>query len=151
SLQRLLSFMEGLEGGGDQPIDQAVQTVLHTHRGRGICVLLSDFLTWGDVSKSFNMLYSRGLEIMGLQILGSSEIHPDITGDIRLVDSEYGSTLDISSAGDLLEIYQEHRLALEEQLALQCRKRSGRFLSLDSNTPVEQVLFDRMRREGWVQ
>ncbi|QDU78788.1 hypothetical protein Pla110_04920 [Polystyrenella longa] len=151
SLKRLLAFMEGLEGGGDQPIDQAVESVLRTHRGRGICVLLSDFLTLGDLSKSFNMLYSRGLEVMGLQVLGPSEIHPDLTGDIRLVDSEYGSTLDISSAGDLLELYQEHRLALEEQLALQCRQRSGRFLSINSETTVEQILFDLLRREGWVQ
>lgn len=151
SLQRLLAFMENLDGGGDQPIDQAVQSVLRTHRGRGICVLLSDFLTLGDVSKSFNMLYSRGLEVMGIQILGPSEIHPDLTGDVRLVDSEFGSTLDISSAGDLLEIYQEHRLALEERLAMQCRQRSGRFISLNSESTVEQILFDRMRREGWVQ
>ncbi|MAT14208.1 MAG: DUF58 domain-containing protein [Planctomyces sp.] len=151
SLQRLLSFMEGLAGGGDQAIDEAVETVLRTHRGRGICILLSDFLTFGDLAKPFNMLYSRGLEIMGVQILGPSEINPDVNGDIRLVDSEFGSTLDISSAGDLLELYQEHRLALEERLAMQCRKRSGRFISLSSESTVEQVLFDRMRREGWAQ
>ncbi|MEZ6049092.1 MAG: DUF58 domain-containing protein [Planctomycetaceae bacterium] len=151
SLNRLLAFMEGLEGGGDQPIDQAVESVLRTHRGRGICLLLSDFLTLGDLGKQFNMLYSRGLEIMGLQILGPTEIHPDLNGDIRLVDSEFGTTLDISSAGDLLELYQEHRLAMEERLALQCRQRSGRFLSISSDTAVELVLFDQLRRGGWVQ
>jgi hypothetical protein len=32
-----------------------------------------------------------------------------------------------------------------------CRQRSGRFLCLDSSQPLEQILFDDMKRKGWVQ
>ncbi|HLJ10459.1 MAG TPA: DUF58 domain-containing protein [Planctomycetaceae bacterium] len=151
SRRRLFDFLEKLEGGGDFPIEQAVEAVLRRHRGRGIAVLLSDFLTFGDLERPLNMLFSAGLEVFAVQILAPSEINPEVTGDIRLVDCESGHTIDVSSAGDLLGIYEEHRWALEEELALLCRQRSGRFLSISSRDPLEWVLFDLFRRKGWAR
>lgn len=133
SMNRLLQFLEGLdENGGDFPIEQAVDAVLKRHRGRGVAVLLSDFLTLGDLVRPLNLLHSAGLEIFGLQVLSPAEIDPDITGDLRFVDSETGKTLDVSSGGDLLPIYHEHRLAMQKHLEDSCRKRGGRFLSISS-------------------
>ena len=133
---------------GDFPIDLAVEAALRRHRGRGIVVLLSDFLTFGDLERPLNMLFSAGLEVFAVQILAPSELNPEVSGDIRLVDCESGHTVDVSSAGDLLGIYQEHRLALEEELGILCRQRSGRFLSISSRDPLEWVLFDLLRRKG---
>jgi uncharacterized protein (DUF58 family) len=150
SMKRLFAFLEGIEGGGDFPIEGAVDAVLKRHRGRGIVVLLSDFLTLGDLHRPLNLLFSSGLEIFAIQILSPVELYPEVTGDLRFVDSETGETLDISSAGELLGIYHEHRLALEEELSLSCRQRAGRFLSINSADPLESVLFDLLRRKGWV-
>jgi len=151
SRRRLFEFLEQVPAGGDFPIELAVEAVLRRHRGRGIAVILSDFLTFGDLERPLNMLYSAGLEVFGVQILSPTELNPEVTGDIRLVDCETGHTIDVSSAGDLLGIYQEHRAALEEELAILCRQRSGRFLSISSRDPLEWVLFDLLRRKGWVR
>ncbi len=151
SLRRMFAFLEGLKGGGDFPIEGAVEAVLRRHRGRGIVVLLSDFLTFGDLHKPLNLLYSAGLEVFAVQILSPTEIDPEVAGDLRFVDCEDGQMLDVSSAGDLLGIYQEHRLALERELEVQCRRRSGRFLSISSHDPIDWVLFDLLRRRGWTR
>lgn len=149
--KRLFEFLEGIQGGGDFPADQAVQAVLRRHRGRGIAVLLSDFLTFGDLHRPLNMLFSSGLEVFAMQVLSPTELNPEVTGDIRFVDCETGETLDISSAGGLLSIYHEHRAALAEDLATMCRQRSGRFLSIGSQDSLDWVLFDLLRRRGWVR
>lgn len=151
NLKQLFSFLEGIEEGGDFPIDGAVEAVLRRHRGRGVAVLLSDFHTFGDLQRPLNLMFSAGLEIFAVQILSPEELDPQLTGDLRLVDSESGQTLDISSAGDLLGIYHEHRLALEDELAMMCRQRSGRHLRLSSHDSMETVLFDILRRQGWVR
>ena len=151
NLVRLFDFVDRLEPGGNFPIDEAVEAVLARHRGRGIAVLLSDFLTFGDLARPLNLLYSAGLEVCAVQILGPSEIDPELTGDLRFVDSETGQTLDVSSVGDLLSIYHQHRLGLEEALAQHCRSRSGRFLSISARDSLTWVLFDLLRRRGWVQ
>ena len=150
-VRQLLEFLEKTEGGGAVPIEDAIDTVLRFHRGRGIAVILSDFLTFTDLSRSLNMLFSSGLEIWGLQILGPSEINPDVQGDLRFVDSETGGTLDITNVGELLNIYHAQRRAMEQVIDSQCRRRNGRFLSIDVGESLESILFDRLCRHGWVQ
>ncbi|MCR9197056.1 MAG: DUF58 domain-containing protein [Planctomycetaceae bacterium] len=149
-IQQLLSFLENLGGGGSIPIEQAIQTTLRFHRGRGIAILLSDFLTFSDLTRSMNMLFSSGLEVWGLQILADSEISPSLEGDMRFVDSETGETLDITNAGELLGLYQQHRDWHEDTLHQQCRSRNGRFASISSSQTLEQILFDVLSRKGWV-
>jgi uncharacterized protein (DUF58 family) len=151
SLKRFFAFLEELEPGGDVPVEAAIELALRRHRGRGIAVVLSDFLTFGDVVRSFNLLHSAGLEIYGLQVLSPSEMNPEMTGDLRIVDSETEQTLDISSIGELIGIYHEHRVAMENHLTAECRRRNGRFLSMASTEPLKTVLFDRLLRRGWVR
>ena len=151
SLRALLGFVEKIEGGGDAPLEGALEQVLKYHSGRGVCVLLSDFLTFGDLKRGFNLLHAAGLEPLGLQILGPREIEPELAGDIRLVDSETGQSVDVSSAAGLLGIYQEYRKALADELAGLCERRAGRFAAISSEVPVETVLFDQLRRRGWIE
>ncbi|MBX3436636.1 MAG: DUF58 domain-containing protein, partial [Planctomycetaceae bacterium] len=151
SLRRLLSFLEDLPGGGEFPIEAAIEEALKRHRGKGVCIVLSDFLTLGDMTRSFNLLHSAGLEIFGVQILGPTELDPELAGDLRFVDSETQQTLDVSSVGELLGLYHEHREALANHLAALCRKRQGRFLTVSSSDDAKSVLFDQLLRRGWVR
>lgn len=147
----VFEFLESFPPSGSATIDDSIAAALRIHRGKGIAIVLSDFLTTGDISRSFNRLNSAGLEIFGIQILGPSEIEPDVTGDVRLVDSETGRTLDVSSARDLLGFYHEHRLVLQSNLASQCRSRNGRFESVSSAETLEVILFERLLRRGWIR
>lgn len=149
--QLVFDFLAGLEPGGRSTIEQSIEAALHIHRGRGVAIILSDFLTTGDVSRSFNLLHNTGLEVFAVQILGPDEVSPDLTGDVRLVDCETGLTLDVSSARELLDIYHEHRLTQQKHLASQCRRRNGRFESLCSDEALETILFERLLRRGWVR
>ncbi|MEY3173538.1 MAG: hypothetical protein RLZZ436_1452 [Planctomycetota bacterium] len=150
-IRPLLQFLENITGGGDIPVESAIERMLRFHRGRGVAILASDFLTLGDLSRPMNMLYSAGLEVWGLQILSDAEIAPNVEGDLRFVDSETGHTLDITNAGELLRIYHDQRLRLQAALDNMCRRRQGRFLSVSSATPFHDLLFDGLCRQGWVQ
>ncbi len=151
SLRRLFRFLEEVQGGGDTPLEAAVDAVLRQHRGRGIVVLLSDFLTFGDLNPALNSLFSAGLEIHAVQMLSDLELQPDLTGDVRLMDSETGETLDISGAAELFGLYQDQLAWQEIELTNACQKRSGRFMRVSTSTPLETILFDRFRRKGWIR
>jgi len=151
SFKRVFDFLEGIPTGGEYPVELAVDEVLRQHRGRGIAIVLSDFLTFGDLDRPFNRLFSAGLECFAVQLLGPTELNPEVAGDLRFVDSETGRTLDISSAGDLLGIYHEHLAAMQAGLSQACRQRSGRYLCVNSQTPLETILFDVLRRAGWAR
>ena len=150
ALGRLFRFLESVGSGGDSPVESGIEAVLRQHTGRGVAIVLSDFLSAGNLKRAFNLISSSSLEIFAVQILAPSEIDPDISGDLRLVDCETLGNLDISSASDLLTLYQEYRSAHEEFLHALCRQHSGRFLSISATDPLERVLFDVMRRKGWL-
>lgn len=155
SLRKAFAFLEDIDEarGGDLTLERGIEAALKHHPGgRGIAVVLSDFLTAGDLARAFNLLAGAGLEIWAVQLLGPSERDPAqaITGDLRLVDSETAQALDLSAAGDLLALYHEHRLAHENRLQALCQARAGRFVSLGSDEPLASVLFDRLRRLGWI-
>lgn len=150
NLSKLLSFIEKIDTGGEATSDTAIDRLLQRHRGRGVVCVLSDFLTFGDLRKSFNALLSHGLKLMAVQILGPTEIDPDVSSDLRLVDSESAEILDVSAAGELVSIYQEYRQNFERHLEVLCRQRNGRFLSTSSDVPFGSLMFDTMRRKGWV-
>ncbi len=151
SMNKLFSFLERLEEADETiPLEAAIENALQHHAGRGVVILLSDFLSFGTLRRAFNALYSHGLEILALQILGPTEIDPDITSDFRLVDAELEETLDVSVSGDLLRFYQDHRAAYEEEMRALCQSRSGRFLATSTVDPLETVLFDTLRRQGWI-
>ncbi|MEZ5328799.1 MAG: DUF58 domain-containing protein [Verrucomicrobiales bacterium] len=151
SVAKMFSFVEQIEGGGDGAFESAVESALKHHRGKGVAVLLSDFLTFGDLTRPFNLLFSAGLQPMAIQILAPSELAPEVNGDLRMVDCEQLETLDVSSAGSLLDIYQEHLQSFQYQLETLCRQRSGRFLSAGSDTDIELLVFDTLRRQGWIR
>ena len=60
-----------------------------------------------------------------IQILSPAEIDPELTGDLRFVDSETDQTLDISNVGELLSVYHDRRRELERELDEHCRRRRG--------------------------
>lgn len=150
SQRKLFAFLESLEPGGETAFDRGIELFLRQHSGRGVAILLSDFLSADDFLRPFNLLHGAGLEAMALQILAPSELAPELAGDLRFVDSETQATLDITSAGDLLALYHEYREAHAARLAELCRQRSGRFLSVNGAEPFETIVFDTLRRRGWI-
>ena len=151
SMRKLFHFLEGIEGGGPLPLEDGVQAMLRDHSGRGVVLIVSDFLTYRDPAGALTRLVSAGLEIFGIQVLGPTEIDPEVAGDTRFVDSEGAGTLDVSAAGDVVGIYQEYRHRHERQLENLCRHRGGRFLSISSESPISYVLFDLLARKGWIR
>jgi uncharacterized protein (DUF58 family) len=151
AMRDLFRFIESIEGAGDAPLETGIEAMLKEHRGRGLAIILSDFLTAGDLKRPMNKLFSAGLEVFGVQVLAPTEIDPDVTGDMRFVDSETADTLDITSAGDLLGLYQEYRLAHQRTIELHCTRRGGKLVTVNSDDTIETILFDLLRRKGWVR
>jgi uncharacterized protein (DUF58 family) len=147
---RLLTALAELEPGGPTGIDDTITARLASYHGRGIVLILSDFLGAPHLGRALDQLAASGCEPWGLQILGRSEIAPDLAGDLRLVDSETDTTIDISNAAELLEFYHEQRQALMHWLGNHLCQRGGRYLDSASDAPIDQLIFDRMVRQGWL-
>jgi len=151
NMQKLFHFIENIEGGGTNTIDNGIDEVLKYHKGKGIALILSDFFTFGDIKRSMNSLYSAALEICAIQIMSPSELDPELNDDSRLIDSETDLKLDITSGGNLISIYHEHKNNFIKQLKEITRQRSGRFTTVSSAETISEIIFDNLLRHGWVK
>jgi uncharacterized protein (DUF58 family) len=150
AMRRLFDFLGGEREPGAATLDAAVERALRLHKGRGAALLISDFLTPGDLRRTFNQLHGAGLEILALHLHGPSDAAPPVDGDLRLVDSETGDTLDVSSSPALMDAYHDHRAGFLRGIEQGARRRGGNFLSLDAAEDLDHQLFDTLRRRGWL-
>lgn len=147
----LLRFLDAIEAGGDCPVESGIERILAHHRGRGIALVVSDFLTAGDLTRPLNALHASGLEPLGVQLLGPSELEPDVGRDVRLVDVETGARLDVSSVPELLGIYRDTRDAHTAEIRAMFEGRGGRFFRAASTESVDDIVLREMVRRGWIR
>lgn len=151
-LAPVLTFLDGITtAAGQDTLERALTALVPRLIGRGAIVLLSDFLTQGDLGRAANLAAGAGFEPIGVQILGPSELSPQLEDDVRLVDSESETFLDVAAGDEILERYQA--LLVEQQRALTalCAGRGGRFVRLDSSDEPLGMLYGPLRRGGIVR
>lgn len=118
--------------------------------GRGICVLLSDFLSSAGWTQGANALLYRRQELTVLHILSPKELEPDFSGAVQLIDSEGGQSIDVQISQDALKRYQ-HALDtfLQEQRRF-CFQRAIPYLLLRSDMDLERDVLRALLKAGVV-
>jgi uncharacterized protein (DUF58 family) len=108
-LEAWLESLDPANPGQLQPVGSHVASSLAL---RGATVVISDLLddTW---EAAIDAIGAAGSGLV-LHVLGRAELEPDLSGDLRLVDSESGKVVDLSTSSDALAAYER---ALDSFLA----------------------------------
>lgn len=115
----------------------------------GLVVLVSDGLD-PEVVNAVRAIGGRGHELLFLQVLSDVELDPDLEGDLRLLDSEGPSTVEITANGFALKAYRDNLARHNSTLRDAVLRIGGRYALVNSNSKVESVVKDVLKREGWV-
>jgi uncharacterized protein (DUF58 family) len=113
----------------------------------GALLLLSDLMDDGW-QPALNRLAGRGFEVSLLHILSPDELHPELEGDFRLIDSETGAGVELSANFDTLERYRDALTAWQASWRSFCAARSMHYLPIETTQPLEELLFARLPRQG---
>ncbi len=116
----------------------------------GVTLLISDGLD-PDLELALRVLAGRGHEIFFLQILSPAELDPDIEGDLRLVDAETGHATEITANSFVLKEYRKRLREHNQSLSDTVLRVGGRYALVDPDLPVEKLLKNILKREGWVR
>jgi uncharacterized protein (DUF58 family) len=113
----------------------------------GSLVLFSDLLHDGW-TEGLRALVSRGFEISVIHILAPEEANPELTGDLKLVDSEDSSAVEITADYDLLSRYKQGLADWQVGLQRFCSARGILYVPLTTVMPLEELLFAWLERQG---
>ncbi len=116
-----------------------------------LILLLTDGYDPEGISAGVATLAARGHEVVLLHLLTPDELRPTLRGELRLVDAETGTRRDVTLDGATLAAYQERREAWQARLRKVTSDHQGRYLSLNTETPLKRVVLENLRRAGIVR
>lgn len=149
------SWLLKREPAGASGFEDAMRLVGTTRVGRGVMIVLSDFLFHEGFEKGLGMVAGRGFDVYALQVLAPQVVDPSreggVSGDLLLVDSETAAETEITVTPELLRIYKERLDRLCGSLRAYCTRRDMVHLVVETSTPVETLMLEYLRRRGMLR
>jgi uncharacterized protein (DUF58 family) len=155
----MLSFIEDFRpvqattpilAGLNAPPDLEQSLASFTSRTAGLVVLVSDLLspTW---QKALARLAARSGEVIVLHTLSPQELRPALGGDVRLIDRESGAAVSVTLNNDAIRLYGQRLDEWRRTVESFCSRHGMGYVPIDTETPIESLVFDVLRRRGIVQ
>jgi len=139
--------------GAGADFNSAMKAIALTSSGKGVLVVLSDFLFPDGYEEGVRYLAGRGgWDVYFVQLLSPGEMDPqnagetEIAGDLRLTDAESGSAAEVTVSGALLKQYKRTLERYCEELGAHAASRGIEHVVVRSDTPIETTLLDYLRR-----
>jgi uncharacterized protein (DUF58 family) len=151
SLWRLFDFLGKVEPAGPSDLAASLRSFSIKCSGKGIVVVLSDFMDKNGYEEALRYLVARQLDIYVIQILSQEEIDPEITGDLKLVDIEDADEAEITVSGPLLRRYKENLAAYRAALHAFCTRRGVSCLFTSNQVPFDRLVLTYLRQRGLVR
>ncbi len=148
SLWRVMDFLQRLEAAGPSDLRAALRTFSLKCPGKGVVVLLSDFMDKGGYEEALRYLVAKQMDIYVIQILSKEETDPEIVGDLKLLDVEDEDVAEITVSGPLLKRYKQNLAAFRASLQEFCNRRGITYLFTSNQVPFERLIFSYLRQRG---
>ncbi|MCX7804749.1 MAG: DUF58 domain-containing protein [Planctomycetota bacterium] len=150
-IYRLLRFLERLEPSGETSLARTARYFLAENPRPGICVAISDMLDPEGFEAPLKALAARQMDTFVIHVMAAEEVDPVLPGDVRLVDSETGESVEISAGGRALESYRKAVLGFRASLRDFCSSRGISYVPAVTTTPFERLVIEYLRSAGLVR
>jgi uncharacterized protein (DUF58 family) len=145
------AWILNLAPGGRGRFDDAMRTIALARQGKGVMVILSDFLFKEGYEKGLRYLAGGGYDTFCLQILAPEEIDPGrhgLAGDLRLTDVEDQDHAEVTVSSALLKKYRENLNGWCGRLRDFCVRRAITHMTVDTSTDMGTLLLEYLRKRG---
>ena len=146
--QDLARFLCSIQPEDSTDFTAAAKRIAMNRRGKGVMIVLSDFFMKEGYETGLRLLVGRGYDVFAIQVLSPQEVEPDIAGDLMLRDIEDGDHAEVTISAPLLKKYKQNLAAYCQQLRDYCARREITALTVQTDTPVDTLLLDYLRKRG---
>ena len=146
---RLMRAVDAVAPGKGGRLAPALLEFAKTETRRGIAILLSDGFD-PSASGALRALGGRGFEVLFLQVVADEDLEPPLEGDLRLIDDEGGEPVEITANSTVLREYEQRLGAHNAALQQAVLRAGGRYALVRARTPLETLISNVWRRDGWL-
>ena len=151
SFWRLMNFLGTISPAGPSDLTKSLKSFSMKCSGKGVVIILSDFMDKGGYEEGLRYLIARNLDIYIIQILSQEEIEPPMKGDLKLTDVEDGDQAEITVSAPLLKKYKETLNAYRNKLSSFCTRRGAQYLFTSNQVPFDRLVLGYLRQRGLIR
>lgn len=156
SLWRMLDYLQSMPSEvhpttATTDLAASVREFCLRNTGRGILVLISDLMDKSGYETALRLLMARQMDVYVIHLLSTEELHPELQGDLKLVDSEDQDVAEVTVSRPLLDRYQKTLAAFVDGAREFCTRRGMTYLLTNTQIPVEQLVANYLRQRGLVR
>ena len=151
SLWRVLDFLNKVEPAGPSNLRESLRTFSLKSSGKGIVILLSDFMDKGGYEDALRYLVARQYDIYLIHVLSQEEIEPELMGDLKLIDVEDFDEAEVTIGSPLIKKYKQNLAAYRAALQDFCMKRGVTYLFTSNQVPFDRLVLTYLRQRGLVK
>jgi uncharacterized protein (DUF58 family) len=145
---RLLGFLQSIEPGGPSHFNNVCKQFAIRCPNKGVLIILSDFFDKGGFEQGIRYLLGRKYDIYAVQILSPDELEPELTGDLKLRDSEDDDLAEVTISRALVNRYKQNLQAYCQELREFCTRRGICYLFTKTDLPFDQLVLSYLRQRG---
>ena len=146
SFQTLLRELEQVTFGGTSRIHEAIRR--SKLQGRGICILISDFLETTGLNEVVRYLAYKRQEVYLIQVLAREEIDFDGEGTLELLDMEDGGSVRVTVNRQSIRMYQEALRDHNFRLQRLAKRYGCVYQQVIADEDLEKVVFEALKQKG---
>ena len=150
-MYRVVQYLDALEASGGSNLAAASKAFAIKHSGKGVVVVISDFLDKAGYEDALRYLVARNMDIYVIHVLSHEEVNPELTGDLRLIDAEDDDVAEITVSAPLLQRYKNTLNAFVGGLKDWCIKRGITYIFTTNQNPFDKLILNYLRERGLVK
>ncbi len=148
---RVVQYLDHIEATGSSDLTAACREFAIRHAGKGVVVVISDFLDKRGYQEALRYLLARNMDIYVVHVLSHEEVHPELVGDLRLVDCEDGDIAEITISAPLLKRYKDTLNAFVGGIKEWCTSRGITYIFTTNHYPFDKLILNYLRERGLVK
>ncbi len=151
SLHRMINYVESIQSEETASLEQGIKSFTLRNKGKGILVLITDLMEKSGYETALKYLISQNMDVYVIHVLSQAEIDPDITGDLKLVDSEDGDIAEVSMSQRLIDRYKSTLAQFISGARDFCSQRNIMYMMTSTDRPVDRLVSRYLRQRGLVR
>lgn len=146
---RCIAFLEAISFTGETDLNASIKK--KDTKGRGLSVIISDFFTAGGIEEAIKYLLYKKQDVFLIHVLSPEELNPEMEGQVRLLDSETGRSMDVAVTPVLLKRYQSKLNEFESGIREFCSRMGASYIQVSSADSIEKIVFEQFTGAGVIR
>lgn len=147
----LLDFLSDVQPMGRTDVKASLEEYAIKATMLGVAVVISDLLDPDGYRAGLTALLRRRFEVLLLHLVAEEELHPDLNGDLRLLDAEGGPAREMTVDGPALAAYRERLHGFFGEVERFCLKNRIDYVRCSTAVPFDDLVLRHLRQGGFVR